>query len=407
MSGPNVPGSVPPPPPPPDPAEAYPQAASRHVPSNDDIPTAPFQAVPAAGPTSTHHVPIPPPPDTPAVPPAPVPRVSAVQRPPRASTPSPYAAAAPQPARPMPRGGFPLQQVSAPSQGDWFTEAAAAQEAAPSYAPQYGQQPTQAYPPASYPAAPAAQQYPPAPAPQYPAAPAAPQYPPTAYPPAGYPPTGYAQAPYAAEPAYAAAEPAYAPAEPAYAAAAPEETAAGVRKRLSPGWIAFIALDVVLLVAAVVVAWNMISAPSPLEQAGDDPTSASTQDAAPSDAASEAPPEKLAEFRSPSLNITCAITTGDATCSIATLNQQPAPVDGCDGSVGYRVTVNAAGEISTPCVPGDQQPQKAPDSLQSLEYGQSITQAQFTCTSADTGMSCKDDKTGKGFSIAKAGIGTF
>lgn len=397
MTSPNTPGSVPPPPPPPqDPTTGPGQAGARHVPSNDDIPTAPFQAVPAAAatPAPTHHAPVPPPPDavpprrissTPQAPtapvrPPPVPRVSAAQR--RTTPPaSPYAAAAPQPARPMPRGGFPLQQVSAPDAGDWFGETAAAQEAAPTYAPQYGQQGyAQPYPPAGpYAAAPQAAQ----------------QYPPAAYPQAA----GYAPAD---------GTPGYAQAEPAYAEAAYGEPPAPARKRLSPGWIAFIALDVVLVVALVVFAVNMLGGRGNADQADDGPTAASTQDVTPTDEATPAPPEVLAEFASPSGNIVCAITSADVTCSIAQLNQQPAPVEGCEGTVGYRVTLSAeTGEVSLPCVPADAQPKPAEPSTQKLEYTQSVTQGQFTCTSADTGMSCKDDTTGKGFSIAKAGIGTF
>jgi hypothetical protein len=264
-----------------------------------------------------------------------------------------------------------MQPVPGQDEGDWFGEAAAAQEAAPSYAPQYAQGGT---------------------VPSYP--PAAQQYPPAAYSPAGYTPGGFA--PGGAAPSQAA------PAQAAYAA-----PPAPARRRLSPGWVAFIALDVVLVLALAVFAWKVLSGPGTAEEADGSPTVASTPDATPSDEATAAP-EVLAQFASPSGNIVCAITSADVSCSIAVLNQQPAPFEGCEGTVGYRVTISAdTGKVSLPCVPADAQPQPADAGMPKLEYTQSVTKGQFTCTSADTGMSCKDDETGKGFSIAKAGIGTF
>ncbi|ACZ30134.1 hypothetical protein Xcel_1103 [Xylanimonas cellulosilytica DSM 15894] len=412
MSSPHTPGSVPPPPPPPVPAPGAADAAPRRALTNDDIPTAPFTAVPAELPPSAGHAPVPPPPDAPAA--APVRRTSIAQRLPRGAAPtSPFAAAAPQPAPRVPYPGIPLQQVSAPAQNDWF-DAAAQQQAAPSYAPQ-GEATAGSYggaaPAGQYPAAVAPAGYPQATYPQetYPQA-VSPQetYPHAAHPqaasPQGYAPDGYAAAGYAPGYAEAAAAGGYAPAEHAYAA---QPDAAPRRRRLSPGWVAFIALDVVLLVGVVVFAWNMLTGPVNAPAVGS-PTSSTTQDAEASPEPSAPAAPTLAEFASPSGNITCVITTAEVTCGIAQLNQQPAPVDGCDGTVGYRVTVSAeTGEVSLPCVPVDQQPQAAPEGTTSLEYTESVTQGQFTCISADTGMSCKDDTSGKGFTIAKAGIGTF
>ncbi len=42
-----------------------------------------------------------------------------------------------------------------------------------------------------------------------------------------------------------------------------------------------------------------------------------------------------------------------------------------------------------------------------LDYGTSKTVGPFTCDSAETGMTCRDDATGKGFTIARAGIRTL
>jgi hypothetical protein len=135
------------------------------------------------------------------------------------------------------------------------------------------------------------------------------------------------------------------------------------------------------------------------EQGDDD----ATQDE--EDQASDA--EVLAEFASPSRNITCQITSAGASCGIAQLNQQPAPVEGCDGTTGYVVALDAEGQVSLPCVPASEQPKKAAKRMAVLEYGDSITEGDFTCSSADTGMSCTYDPSGRGFSLARAGIGQF
>ncbi|MGF0116242.1 hypothetical protein ACQFYA_07925 [Promicromonospora sp. Marseille-Q5078] len=188
----------------------------------------------------------------------------------------------------------------------------------------------------------------------------------------------------------------------------PPPRAPGRRRRLSGGWIAFIAVDVVLVVAMVVFAVQMFTAPSPGgAQAGAD-TAASPTPSASASASAEAPMqgEPLAHFAAPSTNITCSIYADGASCGIAELNQQPAPTEGCDGTTGYVVTVDADGKVAQPCVPAKDQPKAAGGDVDVLDYGDSITEGDFTCRSEDTGMSCTHDPSGNGFSLARAGIGT-
>src|SRR5690606_12017354 len=156
-------------------------------------------------------------------------------------------------------------------------------------------------------------------------------------------------------------------------------------------------------------------------------------------------------------NITCEVTDVSATCVIAQLGTQPAPVDGCDGTVGYKVVLGADGSVEQPCVPAAEQPQPAPGDTAILDYGTSKTVGPFTCggtaatravraadgtveqpcvpaaeqprpapgdtailddgtsktvgpftcDSAETGMTCRETATGKGFTIARAGIRTL
>ncbi|OLT50788.1 hypothetical protein [Cellulosimicrobium sp. CUA-896] len=108
-------------------------------------------------------------------------------------------------------------------------------------------------------------------------------------------------------------------------------------------------------------------------------------------------------FASETRNITCEMTDLGVTCSIAELATQPAPVAGCDGAVGYQVVLDADG-VRQPCVPTGEQPQPAAADVPVLPYGESRTVGGFTCDSANTGMTCRDDATGQGFTVAKAGI---
>ncbi|NOV96706.1 hypothetical protein [Isoptericola halotolerans] len=189
-------------------------------------------------------------------------------------------------------------------------------------------------------------------------------------------------------------------------------------RRLSPGMIAFIAVDAILLVVAIVFAVNVLSGSgaSPVD-AGDEPDVVASQDAADDEdgdggADDEAaqgtdPGASMAEFASPSRNISCEIFENQVTCKIAELNQQPAPVEGCDGMTGYVVTLDREGTVALPCVPTGEKPSTAGGGLDALSYGETATGGDFTCTSQEDGMYCQHDPSGQGFSLARAGVGTY
>lgn len=112
-------------------------------------------------------------------------------------------------------------------------------------------------------------------------------------------------------------------------------------------------------------------------------------------------------FTSPTRNVTCALSTDEARCGIADLNEKPAAVDGCDGTVGYVVQVRSDGSVDAPCVPHDQQPDKASGGVKVLAYGKKLTAGNLVCESRTEGMRCTDTSSGKGFNLARAGIATF
>ncbi|WP_402467490.1 hypothetical protein [Isoptericola aurantiacus] len=254
------------------------------------------------------------------------------------------------------------------------------------------------------------------------AAPASSPAPPPARQPA-YQQQAYTQPAYAQPPQQYTAQPqpyGYTPEQYAYQQpGGPQGTtqtpavAAGQRrkKKLTPGWIAFIALDVVLVVVALVVGVNALSgSEEPAVTAGDPAAVASPGTDGADDESGQADQEAatgalVAEFASPSRNISCQIFENAATCGLAELNQQPAPVEGCDGTTGYVVTLDGEGKVALPCVAKSDKPKKAPKKMAVLAYGDSTTEGDFTCTSEQDGMSCRHEPTGNGFSLARAGVG--
>ncbi|MCP2262841.1 hypothetical protein ACFQHV_00195 [Promicromonospora thailandica] len=349
-------GTVPPPPPPPDGGP-------------DEEPGAPSQEDPPTAPTPVQQ--------------GPVQRVSASNRMPPAISPANQFAQAVTPAPAAP--GAPVVQ----SVHNGATDPGLTQQYYPAQAPQqypgYAQQPAQGYAqPQGY-----AQQTPQGYAPQPQAyaqqAPQTGQYAPQGYPPAqGY--DQYGQPVYAQQAGYA-----------------PEPEQA--RRRLSPGWIAFIALDIVLVVAAIVFAVSLFSSSGEEPSGGTSPVAEQSAEPSADGGLETNGGAGVETFAAPSLNITCTLSADAATCGIAQLDQKPAPDASCDGASGYVAKVDPTGNVTQPCVGKADQPKKAKKDVAILQYGTSKSAHGFTCTSAESGMTCVSDQTKTGFSIARAGIG--
>lgn len=92
------------------------------------------------------------------------------------------------------------------------------------------------------------------------------------------------------------------------------------------------------------------------------------------------------EFRSPSGNITCEVSTTKVLCQT--------------GSPARSVTMNASGGYTT--CSGDQCLANAGDGTPTLAYGKTTGAGPFVCTSATSGVTCTAH--GKGFVISSSGI---
>ncbi len=195
------------------------------------------------------------------------------------------------------------------------------------------------------------------------------------------------------------------------------------RKPLSGGWITFIVIDVILVLALLIAAVVIFSGGSGKDdpavatgptstQTGSEtgePTNAddvTAESPEPEESESSDPTQEQIKIASPSGNIVCTITEDAATCSIADLAKKPKKDKSCDGTVGYIYTVTEDG-VEAPCIAKGQEPGKAGSGTEALDYGKTASAFGFTCTSAETGMGCAYDESGKGFSLARAGASTF
>jgi hypothetical protein len=177
------------------------------------------------------------------------------------------------------------------------------------------------------------------------------------------------------------------------------------RRGLGPGLTIFLVVDVLLVLAvAVALAAFFSGGDSPDASGSADPTPSAGAPATPGPTATDDPPAdgaNPATFALPSGNISCAIDAEAATCTIADSTAEPTTEEGCAGVVGPILSVSAEGAW-TPCVQGAL-PGPAAPGTPVLEYGQSTTVGDFTCTSSTSGVTCRHDPTEAGFTLARAG----
>lgn len=175
------------------------------------------------------------------------------------------------------------------------------------------------------------------------------------------------------------------------------------RRRLTPGLTAFLVIDVLLVLAVLVGLAAYLSGGDQDPSGGTEATSTAPADPGGDAGDGSASPttEPLDTFATPSGNIACEITGEAATCTIAESAAEPVDLEDCAGTAGQVVTVTAQG-ASTPCVTGAL-PGSAAPGTPILDYGEETTVGDFTCASATSGVTCRHDPTGAGFSLARAG----
>jgi hypothetical protein len=124
-------------------------------------------------------------------------------------------------------------------------------------------------------------------------------------------------------------------------------------------------------------------------------TTSTTEDGAPPPA--DITVSEITGFTSPSGNIGCYIDKKTVRCDIDQRDWQPpkAP-SSCQLDYGQGISMNAGGSPSFVCA-GD----TALGGGKPLAYGQSIGAGLLRCESEESGMSCTDAESGRGFTISK------
>lgn len=113
--------------------------------------------------------------------------------------------------------------------------------------------------------------------------------------------------------------------------------------------------------------------------------------------AAPAAAEDLAHFVSPSGNVGCVLDVDYVRCDIAERDWvlPPRPAD-CEFDYGQGIAL-APGEPAAFVCAGD----TTLGGSEVLGYGRTITRGPLSCTSAESGMSCRNTGTGQGFSVSR------
>ncbi|GIK78159.1 MAG: hypothetical protein BroJett022_18490 [Actinomycetes bacterium] len=113
--------------------------------------------------------------------------------------------------------------------------------------------------------------------------------------------------------------------------------------------------------------------------------------------------DELTAFSSPTGNIGCYIDSGGVRCDIGDRDWEPPPAPpGCELDYGQGIELRAGGRAGFVCA-GD----TALGGGEPLDYGSSIAAGLLRCESEESGMTCRDAETGRGFSIAVEGYEIF
>lgn len=106
---------------------------------------------------------------------------------------------------------------------------------------------------------------------------------------------------------------------------------------------------------------------------------------------------ELTGFTSPTGNIGCVIDRRSVRCDISERDWEPPPKPaGCDLDFGQGISLDAGGPPAFICA-GD----TTLGAGEPLPYGQSIAAGLLRCESAESGMTCRDVETGRGFTISQ------
>ncbi|WP_324652909.1 DUF6636 domain-containing protein [Georgenia sp. H159] len=174
------------------------------------------------------------------------------------------------------------------------------------------------------------------------------------------------------------------------------------RQRLTPAHILLIVVVSVLVLLFVVLLMERLTGDGQQSAADASPTVETQTGASTATPGEDDADAEPTYFASPSGNIVCTITADSADCGISNFQYAAEDAASCesDGAGGH-LRVEPAG-ASMPCDPlvvvGD---------VPVLEYGQTAEAHGYSCLSERSGVTCRHDESGHGFSVARASYRLF
>lgn len=166
-------------------------------------------------------------------------------------------------------------------------------------------------------------------------------------------------------------------------------------------------LAAALCVVAVVVAVNSLrsvgeASVDPFAVPGSTPAGGQPAPTGSESAPADAEPPPPVTFSSPTGNIGCLLSTQVARCDLAEREwEPPAAPETCTETWGQGLTVGDAAAGPT-CARSS-----VLGAEQLLDYGRSVSQGVYTCTSSESGMRCENTATGHGFSVSRQSYTLF
>ncbi len=187
------------------------------------------------------------------------------------------------------------------------------------------------------------------------------------------------------------------------------------QQRLTPPQILLIVVVSALVLLFVVLLVGRLTGGEGERGAQQTTSPAATTDApdesVPTSETSAAGPEESTEeptdaepqyFASPSGNILCALTADSTDCLIRRFDYDPKDAASCDDdAAGGHLRVEPAG-ASRPC-----DPFVVAGGVPTLDYGETTSAHGYTCESAESGVTCRHDESGYGFTVARASYRLF
>ncbi|WP_273651616.1 hypothetical protein [Cellulomonas fimi] len=148
--------------------------------------------------------------------------------------------------------------------------------------------------------------------------------------------------------------------------------------------------------AVLVVAFLVLLVVTLATRPDGEPGAGATSSPTPTATATSEPAD---EFRLPSGNIACAVSSDGVTCTIARYTYAAPEVAGCTGRTGHVLTLGPDG-VAFACEEGPA-PTAAGSDVRTLEYGSQTRVDDYTCKSGTDGVTCTDAD-GVGFRLARA-----